>query len=67
MPDPKPDDVDFHEETDSSTYADDRNSTRWRSGRGTERKWTACYTPATASAALAQYSSVPSSTGRGSD
>ena len=25
MPDPKPDDVDFHEETDSSTYADDRN------------------------------------------
>jgi hypothetical protein len=25
MPDPKPDDVDFHEETDSPTYADDRN------------------------------------------
>jgi hypothetical protein len=25
MPDPKPDHVDFHEETDSSTYADDRN------------------------------------------
>jgi hypothetical protein len=25
MPDPKPDDVDFHEETDSPSYADDRN------------------------------------------
>jgi hypothetical protein len=25
MPDPKPDDVDFHEETDSPTYADDHN------------------------------------------
>jgi hypothetical protein len=25
MPDPKPDDVDFHEETDSRTYADGRN------------------------------------------
>jgi hypothetical protein len=25
MPDPKPNDVDFHEETDSPTYADDRN------------------------------------------
>src|SRR5262249_38211905 len=25
VPDPKPDDVDFHEETDSPTYADDRN------------------------------------------
>ena len=25
MPDPKPDDVDFHEETDSPTYADDRD------------------------------------------
>ena len=25
MPDPKPADVDFHEETDSATYADDRN------------------------------------------
>jgi hypothetical protein len=25
MPDPKPDDVDFHEETDSPIYADDRN------------------------------------------
>jgi len=25
MPDRKPDDVDFHEETDSPTYADDRN------------------------------------------
>jgi hypothetical protein len=25
MPDPKPDDVDFHEETDSPAYADDRN------------------------------------------
>jgi hypothetical protein len=25
MPDPKPNDVDFHEETDSPSYADDRN------------------------------------------
>ena len=25
MPDPKLDDVDFHEQTDSPTYADDRN------------------------------------------
>jgi hypothetical protein len=25
MPDPKPDDVDFYEETDSPTYADDRD------------------------------------------
>jgi hypothetical protein len=25
MPEPKPDDVTFHEETDSPTYADDRN------------------------------------------
>jgi hypothetical protein len=25
MSDPKPDDVDFHEETDSPSYADDRN------------------------------------------
>jgi hypothetical protein len=25
MPDPKPDNVDFHEETDSPIYADDRN------------------------------------------
>jgi hypothetical protein len=24
MPDPKPDDIDFHEETDSPIYADDR-------------------------------------------
>ena len=25
MPDPKPNDIDFHEETDSPSYADDRN------------------------------------------
>ena len=25
MPEPKPDDITFHEETDSPTYADDRN------------------------------------------
>ena len=25
MPKPKPDDVDFHEETDGPNYADDRN------------------------------------------
>jgi hypothetical protein len=41
MPDPKPDDVDFHEETDSPTYADDRNFYKGeRSGRGTGRRST---------------------------
>ena len=37
MPDPKPDDVDFHEETDSPTYADDRNF--YKVGKWT-RDWT---------------------------
>jgi hypothetical protein len=42
-------------------------STKSRSGRGTERRSTACSMAATASAGLDQYSSAPSSTGRGSD
>jgi hypothetical protein len=43
MPEPKPDDVTFHEETDSSPYADDRkfykvekwtrDAVRWRVGQ----------------------------------
>jgi hypothetical protein len=68
MPDPKPDDVEFHEETDSPTYADDRNFYK-------VEKWTRdgakvdslLYARATAWAGPDRYSSEPSNTGRGPD
>ena len=65
MPDPKPEDVDFHEETNSPTYDDDRNFYK-------VEKWTRDGTKAiafsmtTTVSAEPLGSSVPLSTGRAS-
>jgi hypothetical protein len=67
MPDPKPNDVDFHEETDSPSYADDRNFykvEKWT------RDWTKVDSLFYAGYSLgraARYSNMPRNTAHGSD
>jgi hypothetical protein len=65
MPDPKPEDVDFHEETNSPTYDDDRNFYKVEKWTRDGTKAIAYSMPTTVSAEPLG-SSVPLSTGRAS-
>jgi hypothetical protein len=67
MPDPKPDDVDFHEETTDPLVADLRNFYKVEKWTRDGTKVDSLSMPATVSAGPARCLSKPSSIGRGSD
>ena len=66
MPDPKPDDVDFHEETTDPLVADARNFYKVEKWTRDGRKVDSLPMPATVLVGRAQCSSKPLSIGRGS-